>query len=357
MVKISDVARESGTSPATVSRVLNKNDRVDPELVRRVVSAADRLGYRPNALARNLRRQRTSLWLLIISDIENSFFTSVARGVEDVAQRNGFSVVLCNADEDESKERQYVELAASELAAGVILSPHSARTQVERLASSSISLVLIDRSLSTPVDFVTSDSRGGARAATEHLLQQGWRRPACITGPRSAETAELRRAGYEDALEAAGIRTRRIVHEPFHIDGGRTGAAQLLDRGKPPDALFAANSALAMGALEELWSRGLRPGSDIGLITFDDVPWARFTDPPISVVAQPAYQVGARAAQMLVERINGSLQGKPRKIVLETELVVRASSRRALPPADRGASAGKTAIMGAHLAVADTSRT
>lgn len=344
MVKISDVARESGTSPATVSRVLNKNDRVDPELVRRVVSTAARLGYRPNALARNLRRQRTTLWLLIISDIENSFFTSVARGVEDVAQRNGFSVVLCNADEDESKERQYVELAASELAAGVILSPHSAQTRVERLTSRSIPLVVIDRNLSTPVDFVTSDSRGGALTATEHLVQQGWRRPGCITGPKSAETAELRRLGYEDALEAAGIRTKRIVHEPFCVDGGRYGAAQLLDRGRPPDALFAANSALAMGALEELRSRGLRPGSDVGLITFDDVPWVRFTDPPISVVSQPAYQVGARAAEMLVERINGSLQGKPRKIVLGTELVIRESSRRALPSGVRAARADSGAV-------------
>ncbi len=351
MVKIIDVAREAGTSPATVSRVLNKNERVDPELVRRVVSAAARLGYRPNALARNLRRQRTNMWLLIISDIENSFFTSVARGVEDVAQRNGFSVVLCNADEDESKETQYVDLAASELAAGVILSPHSALTRVERLASRSIPLVVIDRSLNTPVDFVTSDSRGGARAATEHLVQQGWRRPACVTGPKSAETAELRRLGYEDALEAAGIRTKRVVHEPFNVDGGRAGAARLLARSKPPDALFAANSALALGVLEELRARGLRPGSEVGLITFDDMPWAGFTDPPISVVSQPAYQVGARAAEMLVGRISGSLQGKPRNVVLETELVVRESSRRAVPVqplADRTPVRARTVVRAAR---------
>ncbi|MBN9621040.1 MAG: LacI family DNA-binding transcriptional regulator, partial [Actinobacteria bacterium] len=128
MVKIVDVAREAGTSVATVSRALNNHDTVDPELVARVRAAATKLGYPPNHIARNLRRQRTNLWLLIISDIEIAFFTSAARGVEDVAVQNGYAVVLCNADEDESKESQYVELAVSEQAAGVIISPHSSHT-------------------------------------------------------------------------------------------------------------------------------------------------------------------------------------------------------------------------------------
>ncbi len=326
MVKIVDVAAEAGTSVATVSRALNHNDRVDPELARRVLAAAKKLGYRPNAVARNLRRQRTSLWLLIISDIENAFFTSVARGVQDVAQRNGFSVVLCNADEDEGKEARYIDLAATEQAAGVVLSPHSAHTDVTRLSGDSIPLVAIDRSLAVPVDSVHTDSRDGARLATSHLIEQGWRRPACITGPRSAETAQLRRQGYSDALSEAGIRTRRVTHQPFHADGGRAGAARLLDRPSPPDAFFVANAALALGVLHELRSRRLRPGVDVGLVCFDDAPWAPLVDPPISVVVQPAYQVGARAAELLAERIAGTVKGRPRSVVLPTELVVRASS-------------------------------
>lgn len=328
MVKIVDVAAEAGTSVATVSRALNNNDRVDPELVRRVLAAAKKLGYRPNAVARNLRRQRTSLWLLIISDIENAFFTSVARGVEDVAQRNGFSVVLCNADEDVHKEARYLDLAAAEQAAGVILSPHSAHADVSRLSRDAIPVVAIDRSLAVPVDSVYTDSREGARVATAHLIAEGWRRPACITGPKSAETAELRRLGYIDALTGAGIRTRRVVHQPFQMDGGRAAAAQLLDRATPPDAFFVANAALALGVLHELRARGLRPGVDVGLVCFDDAPWAPLVDPPISVVVQPAYQVGARAAELLVQRIGGAAKGAPRTLVLPTELVVRASSLR-----------------------------
>jgi len=338
-VKMRDVAAEAGTSIATVSRVLNNKHSVDPELVRRVVDAASKLGYTPNPLARNLRLQRTNLWLLIISDIENTFFTSVARGVEDVARQNGFSVVLCNADEDERKEAQYIHLAATQLAAGVILSPHSAHVRFDKLTAKSIPLVVIDRSVDTPVDFVSADSRGGARAATTYLIDQGWRRPACITGPRSAETAVLRRLGYEDALRRAGIRTQRVAHKPFHVDGGRAAAAQLLDRSTPPDAFFAANAALALGVLEELRARGLRHGTDIGLVCFDDPAWAEVVDPPIPVVSQPAYEIGACAADLLVKRITGTLRGPVQRIVFDTDLVVRTRGDDAVTPRSRTADA------------------
>ena len=327
MVKIVDVAREAGTSVATVSRALNNHDRVDPKLAARVRAAAERLGYRPNHLARNLRRRRTNLWLLIIADIEIAFFTSVARGVEDVAQRSGYSVVLCNADEDERKEARYVELAAAEQAAGVIISPHSAQTHIEGLAAASIPAVVIDRSLDAAVDAVVTDSRGGAHAATDHLIAQGWHRPACVTGPKSAETAMLRRLGYSDALRAADIRTPRVVHRAFTIDGGRSATAALLDRDRPPDAFFAANAALALGVLHELRTRGLRPGQDVGLICFDDAPWAPFIDPPISVVSQPAYRIGEHAALLLADRIGGG-HTEPRRIVLGTDLIIRESSLR-----------------------------
>lgn len=327
MVKIVDVAREAGTSVATVSRALNNHDRVDPALAARVRAAAEKLGYKPNHLGRNLRRQRTSLWLLIISDIEVAFFTSVARGVEDVALRNGYSVVLCNADEDERKEARYLELAVAEQASGVIISPHSAQTHIEPLLAASIPSVVIDRSLDAPVDSVVADSRGGAYAATDHLLDQGWRRPACVTGPKSAETATLRRLGYSDALRAAGIRTQRITHRPFTIEGGRTATAALLDGDRPPDSFFVANAALGLGVLHELRARGLRPGTDVGLICFDDAPWTPFIDPPISVVSQPAYRIGEQAALLLVDRVTGTA-GDPRHRVLGTDLIIRASSLR-----------------------------
>lgn len=334
MVKIIDVAREAGVSVATVSRTLSNNDRVDPERAARVREAAERLGYRPNRLARNLRRQQTSLWILIISDIENTFFTSVARGVEDVASRNGYSVVLCNSDEDASKEAAYIDLGAAEQAAGVIISPHSAHSHIDRLTQASIPIVVIDRALDAPVDAVIADSRGGAHAATEHLITQGWQRPACVTGPRDAETALLRRRGYQDALQAAGIRSRQIQHQPFTIEGGRAAAANLLDRENPPDAFFVANAALGLGVLHELRTHGLRPGSDVGLICFDDAPWAPFIDPPISVVSQPAYRIGEQAALLLHDRITGG-HAEPHRQMLGTDLIIRESSLHRTSNIDR----------------------
>ena len=334
MVKLVDVAREAEVSVATVSRALNNNETVDPRLAARVRAAAEKLGYRPNHLARNLRRKRTNLWLLIISDIENAFFTSVARGVEDAAVANEFAVVLCNADEDEDKEARYVDLAVAEQAAGVIVSPHSVTTDITPLTTAGIPVVVIDRELSDPVDSVIADSRGGARDATEHLLANGWKRPGCITGPRSAQTAALRRLGYEDALRVASTRASSIVHTPFTIDGGRVAAAKLLDQTRPPDSLFVANAVLGLGVLQELHARNLRPGDDVGLICFDDAPWAPFIDPPISVVSQPAYRMGSQAAALLVERIGGAAHD-PRRVVLGTDLIVRESSRRRNPPKGR----------------------
>lgn len=328
---IRDVAEEARVSVATVSRVLNNQLNVDPGLAERVRVAAMRLNYRPNAIARNLRTQRTSVWALIISDIGNPFFTAVARGVEDVAQENGYSVLLCNADETPEKEEQYLRVAEQDQAAGVIISPHSGRTNIGRFLSSAIPLVAIDRRVVGAADTVVVNSREGARAATKHLIQEGWLRPACITGPEDAVTAVERADGYLDAMRDDSLGDRAMVaRDAFTVDGGRRAAAELLDRPGRPDALFIANSLLALGALAELRERGIRVGIDIGLIAFDDAAWAPFIDPPISVVTQPAYEIGAQAARLLCERISGLAPMGAREIVLSTELILRRSSRK--PP-------------------------
>ncbi|MDP3209172.1 MAG: LacI family DNA-binding transcriptional regulator, partial [Rhodoglobus sp.] len=188
MVKITEVASEARVSVATVSRALNGVSTVDPALVVRVLAAADKLGYRPNAIARGLRRRKTDVLALIISDVSNPFYTAVARGVEDVAQANGYSVLLCNADEDATKEARYLTVAEVEQVAGVILSPHNAATDVSRLQSSGVPLVVVDRPLAVAMDSVMVRSREAARTATRHLLDEGWSRPACITGPVDAAT-------------------------------------------------------------------------------------------------------------------------------------------------------------------------
>ena len=328
MAKISDVAREAGVSVATVSRALNDHPNVNPEYADRVRAAAAKLGYRPNGIARSLRRQSSDVIALIISDVSNPFFTAITRGVEDVAQRSGYSVLLCNADEDSAKEATYLRVAEQEQVAGVILSPHMAGSDVSRLRGANIPLVVIDRPLNEPVDSVMVHSREGAESATNHLLDAGWTRPACITGPEEAATAQERLQGYLEAVRQHGNLDELFVHAPFRQHGGARAASELLDAEVAPDALFVANAQMTLGVLDELKRRRLRIGRDIGIITFDDAPWAPFISPPMSVVAQPAYDIGAQAAQLLMERIRGTAPAERRQLTLSTTLIVRESSQR-----------------------------
>ncbi|WP_232506418.1 LacI family DNA-binding transcriptional regulator [Microlunatus flavus] len=327
VVKIVDVAEAAQVSVATVSRALNNNARVDPVLVERVREAAERLGYRPNAVARNLRRQGTRVWALIITDINNPFYTAVARGVEDRAQEAGYSVLLCNTDEDQAKEDRYLQVAAQERVAGVILAPRSTVSDTSILEANGIPLVVVDRQLDREADFITGASFEGAVMATEHLIREGWQRPACITRPSDTDTTEQRRKGYEDVVRRHGL-PETVRHVPFHTDGGVSAIRELFDGDDPPDSLLTVDSMLALGALTEVQRRGLRPGRDVGIIGFDDAVWTTVVDPPLSVVAQPAYEIGAEAARLLVRRIRGLGPATPQTLIMSTTLILRGSSRR-----------------------------
>lgn len=339
VVKIVDVAEAAQVSSATVSRALNHSSRVDPVLAERVRATAERLGYRPNAVARNLRRQGTQVWALIITDINNPFYTAVARGVEDQASESGFSVLLCNTDENQGKEDRYLEVAAQERVAGVILAPRASDSDVSGLLSSKIPLVAVDRQLDQPVDFVTAASFEGAVMATEHLLRQGWQRPACITRPADTATTEQRRLGYEDVMRRHGL-PAEVRHVPFHADSGLRVIDELFGTGPPPDSLVTVDSMLTLGVMTGLKRRRLKIGRDVGLIGFDDAVWAQAVEPPLSVIAQPAYEMGVAAARLLVERIRNGPHDEPQTMIMSTTMIVRGSSRRARSRAtDRNADA------------------
>lgn len=328
MARINDVAARAGVSTATVSRALNGKSTVDPKLSERVLNAAAELGYQPNGLARNLRRQEAAVFALIISDVENPFFTALARGVEDVAQAVGYSVVLCNADENVDKERRYLEVAVQERVAGVLLSPTSGATDIEALAARETPVVAVDRPIAEcPTDVVLVDTRAAAREATAHLIERGYQRIGCLTGPSGVPTADDRLAGYRDALRAAKRRRDAglVRRAEFRAEGARHAAAELLAAQHRPDALLIANNAMAIGALEAISAAGLRPGTDIGLVSFDDAPWTTLIERPLSVVAQPAYEMGTMAAQLLLARVNDSTRA-PTRTTLSARLIARASS-------------------------------
>ncbi|MBB4682959.1 LacI family DNA-binding transcriptional regulator [Amycolatopsis jiangsuensis] len=325
MATISDVAARAGVSTATVSRTLNGKSTVDPELAARVVAAAQELGYHPNGLARNLRRQETAVLALIISDVENPFFTALARGVEDLAQMSGYSVVLCNSDENTDKERRYLEVALQERVAGVVLSPTGPATDVGMLRRLDTPVVAVDRPLAgTDGDQVLVDSRRAARDATRHLVAGGYRRVGCLSGPAGVRTADDRLTGYLDAVGAENALYRRAR---YRAEGARLAAGELLDLPVPPEALLIANSTMAIGVLEALAARDLRPGRDVGLVSFDDAPWATLIDPPLTVVAQPAYEIGRVAAELLLARIADGTRPAVTK-TLDARLIERQSSHR-----------------------------
>ncbi len=330
MATIYDVAQRAEVSAATVSRVLNGHASVDPQLAERVRAAVEELGYRPNALARNLRRSRTSLWAVIISDVGNPFFTSLVRGVEDVAQSSRYSVVLCNSDEDPAKEADYVTVALAEQMAGVIISPSGDAGGVRKLRDANTPVVLIDRELpGVKVDSVLVDNEHGAAEATAHLLAGGYQTIACVTGPAGIYTADRRLRGYQDALKAAGRRYDEALvrHSDFRERGGYEAMASLLDSGDPPDAVFVANNLMAVGALECLVARGVAVPDRMGIVGFDDIPWADLVRPALTTVGQPTYELGRAAAQLLAERI-ADPEKQAATVVLNTELHVRHTSRR-----------------------------
>jgi len=309
MPSLTDVARRAKVSIATVSRVINNSEKVVPETRAIVQRVMEELGYQPNRVARRLRQKggRRHLLGLILPDIQNPFFAEVARGVEDVAYANQFAVLLCNSDENLKKEAFYLDVMRAESVDGVILPPIAERdSAVLKLAQSGMPVVSVDRALnSTTIDTVEVDNFQGAFEAVEHLIKIGHKRIGLIAGRANLSTSRDRRRGYEEALAAARLPLRPElvrVGDNKQASGG-TLTEELLNEPSPPTALFVSNNLMAVGALEAIHRRKLKVPDDVALIGFDDLPWAEALDPPLTVVRQPAYEVGRAAAEMLLKRL------------------------------------------------------
>ncbi|GAA4067057.1 LacI family DNA-binding transcriptional regulator [Nonomuraea soli] len=322
-ITIKDVAELADVSPATVSRVLNHGPTVAEDLRDRVMAAIRQLGYRPNSQARFLRTRATTVLGLIISDITNPFFTSMVRGAEDAASKAGYSVVLANTDEDLDKERRYIEVAAAENMAGVILSPASAtRTSIELLLERGVPVVTVDRRLQTAkVDRVGVNNVRAAQEAVIRLVDQGCRRIGFIAGPAEVTTAADRLSGYKHGLRASGLPFSRelVVRGDYRIEGGRAAAATLMRLDPRPDALFVSNNLMTLGAVMTLRDLGLSYPSDIKLAAFDDMSWTLGLSDTMTLISQPTYEIGRQACELLLRRIAGE-RFPPRHVVLGATL-------------------------------------
>jgi LacI family fructose operon transcriptional repressor len=326
MVSIKDVAEAAGVSTATVSRVLSNGLHVRPEVRERVMATVERLGYRPNLVARSLRSQRSSTIGLIVSDISNPFFTAISRAVEDTAYEQGISVLLCNTDENPEKEAIYLDLMQDTVVAGAIMSP--TRQTIANFADSNISfpIVVIDRSISNgDVDAVLLDNVDAAYRLITHLIEQGYRRIGALCSEMS--TGLERQVGYEKALRAHGLapKSEYMKYVPPKIDVGYTATLKMLDLTDPPDALFTANSLIAEGALRAIRERNLTIPDDIALVTFDETTWSSLVQPSLTLIAQPTYEIGKTAAELLLQRIADPSR-PTRQVILKGQLLVRGSS-------------------------------
>jgi len=328
MATIRDVARRAGVSIATVSRVLNDNPRVRPPLRDRVEQAIEELDYKPSALARGMRSQSSRVIGLILPDIENPFFTSLARAIEDAAHASRYSVLLCNSDDDPQKEQVYAEVMLAERVAGVILIPASAEL-CDPLLKRNIPLVCVDRPLpDCRVDTVRLDDELGGRLATEHLIASGHRRIGLIAGLRLAIVNQERLQGYKRALEAAGISfdPALVRHGDFQESGGYRATRELLELETRPTALFVTSHLMAAGALRAIREKGLQVPQDLSVVTFGETPWLSLFTPSLTTVRSPIYEMGKEAANLLLRRIKGEAPQSPVLVQLAPQLVVGEST-------------------------------
>lgn len=330
MATIQEVARLAGVSTATASRVISGRGYVSPASRDQVLAAADELGYVPNGLARGLKTRRSGLVALLVPEIVNSFYTTVVRGVEDVANANGLQVIVGNTDEDAAKERAYVELMVSTHVDGVVIAPASgtARTLKPLLVAKAPPTVLVDRSVpGVAADLVRGDSVGGAQTLTRHLIALGHSRIALVNGNPATSVARERELGFRAACAEAGapVDEGLVSSGTWFVDDAASRTGNLLDRTEAPTAILATNNFMAIGALRALRERGMRVPDDLALVSFDDVPDAAEIDPFLTALAQPAYTMGTIAMQLLLERIGGTFRGEPREVILAPKLLVRRS--------------------------------
>jgi LacI family transcriptional regulator len=330
MPTIRDVAKLAGVAPITVSRVINDSGYVHQDTRQRVEAAIEELGYVPNMLGPSLRFQQTLTLAAVISDITNPFWTTVTRGIEDVAQASGYSTILCNTDESEEKQDQYLHMLLRRRIDGILLVPATgAPAPIELVQKQDVPLVILDRVVpGIAVDTVRADSQSGAQQLTQHLLSLGHQRIAMLSGPKQVSTAVDRATGYQNALSRAGLSQaeEQIFWGEYTQESGRKMALQALGASYRPTALFAANNFIAVGALQAIHESGLRVPEDISVVAVDDIPPTYTPNPFLTVVTQPAREMGQQAAKLLLDRIDGRNQSPPQQIIMPTEMILRSSS-------------------------------
>lgn len=328
-VTIKDVAKRAGMSPATVSRVVGGYGYASQEARRKVLRAVEELGYRPDAVARSMVTRRTRTLGLVVTDIENPFFARAARGVTDVAREQGYTVLLANTDEDVEKEGQVLQVLQEKRVEGLILVPVSSHhsEHIFRLQQHRLPVVLLDRWVrGVAVDVVMVDNTGGAYQAVAHLIKLGHWRIGMVSDSLDIASNFERLEGYRRALADHGfpIDESLILVGRYTQEDAYAKTAELLARPERVSALFTTNNFMTIGAFKAIKDARLRIPDDIAVVGFDDMDWTTLGDPQLTTVAQPVYELGRTAAELLMQRIGGWRE-EVREIRLNTHFIVRES--------------------------------
>jgi LacI family transcriptional regulator len=324
-----DVAERAGVSVSTVSHVINNTRAVSEKSRKRVLEAMEELGYKPNALARSLRRRKTNTLGMIVPDSANPFFAEIARAIEDASFAKNYSVILCNSEGDLEKQQAYTNVLIENRVAGILFVAAGVSTElVNDLRQRRVPLVVIDREVpGVEVDTVMTNHAEGGCLATRHLIELGHRRIACITGDSEVSPSAERVTGYRQALEERGLPFDEslVIKGNFQYESGYEATCQLLSLEPPPTAIFACNDLMAVGCISAARECGLRVPDNVSVVGFDDVRLASFTNPPLTTVAQSKVEIGALATKMLLERLQ-NLEAPPHFKRLDTELRIRQST-------------------------------
>lgn len=327
---IVDVAARAGVSVTTVSHTLSERRPVSAATRKRVLDAVAELGYQPNDLARSMRSQRTNTIALVIPDITNPFYTSVARGLQDAIRSESYFGIVCNTDADPAIERATVQQLVKRRVDGITFSGYyQHQDDIRPAVSVGIPVVLLgSHRPEQGYDVVNGADHDSGADATRYLLSRGHRRIAFITAPGGIGAPAVRVEGYHAALHEAGIQPdpALLMRAPVSRDGGGAGMTALLDLPEPPDAVIATNDVVAIGAIQAAHARGLRIPDDVAVMGFDDIEAASLITPKLTTMANQSHRIGFAAGQLLLQRIAGEGPPDPQEIVFSAQLRRRESA-------------------------------
>lgn len=330
IITMRDVAERAGVSVTSVSHVINQTRVVSDEVRERVQTAMNELGYQPNALARSLRRKETYTIGVIMTNSADPFFAEITRGVEDTCFEQGYNIILCNSDSDLDKELFYTNILTKKRVDGILFLAAGGKStaHIRTMQERGTPLVVIDRVIpDLAVDSVLIDNARGGWLAAQHLIELGHQRIGCITGPSDLTLSAERVTGYRCALQEAGLAVDEslIIRGNFQYESGYQATRQFMAQPNPPTAIFACNDLMAMGAINAAIKQGWPIPARLSVVGFDDIHLASYTNPLLTTVAQPKYEMGSIATTMLLERIHHP-EMPPCQKLLDIHLVVREST-------------------------------